>query len=381
MKRILIWTGLSVAAGAGVWLLAGRDSGTAEANAFERIAVAGRKDLVVSITASGTIQPIERVEVKSKASGEIVELPVDEGDRVRRGDLIARLNPTTARNDHDQAVADHAVAEITRSQREREKDRLESIFAQKLASQSELDDARLAFEQANAALVRARSVLSTAKERLEDTEVRAPIDGVVLDRPVEMGQVISSGTTTVTGGTLLCTVANMSMVHVVADVDETDIGKVREGMRAAVSPDAFDGRVLTGDVIRIAPKAKMEQTVTVFEVTVLVDNAEGLLKSGMNATVEVETARADGVVSAPVKAVELAAARRHGTVTLLRGGERSRVEVVTGLANLDEIEIREGVAEGDTLVYSLVSGAMADRERARERMREMGSVPGMRKTN
>ncbi len=432
MKRYW-WIGvIVVVAGAGAWWqFAGRTTDT-KASAFVRTALVHRGDLVVSITATGHIDPIEQVDVKSKASGEIIELPIQESDYVRKGDLIARLDRTTAQNDYDQTQADFAVAEVTREQRQREMERQQSLFDKGLSPQSDLDNARLAFEQANSQLMRAKAALSTYKERLQDTEIHSPIDGIVLSRPVEIGQIISSGTTTVTGGTLLCTIANMTKVYVVADVDETDIGKVEVGLTATITADSYPDRHLEGTVLRIAPLAKVQQNVTMFEVTTLVDNAAALLKAGMNASVEVVTARTEDALMIPVVAVDKmpnpaapkvtdtgtspgsgspqmaqrpgGAASRDGAhaetaspgmanngpshsrgpspaVQVRRNGTVSWVPIKTGLSNLDDIVVLEGLAEGDTVVYSLTSGAMRDRQAMVDRMRTMNTVPGMKRTN
>jgi len=144
----------------------GSEAADAQADAFLRTAIAERGDLVVSISATGRIDPIEQVEVKSKASGEIITLPIEVGDVVHKGDLIARLDRTTAQNDFDQATADHAVAKVTVEQRQKELQRQESLFEKELTAENLVDDARLAYEQANAQLVRAEAALSTAAERL-----------------------------------------------------------------------------------------------------------------------------------------------------------------------------------------------------------------------
>jgi len=428
--KIVVWVVIViVVAGAGWWYVSGSEESSANTDAFMRTAVAEKGDLVVSISASGRIDPIEQVEVKSKASGEIITLPIEVGDIVNKGDLIARLDSTTVQNEFDQASADYEVAKVTVEQRQKELKRQESLFDKELAAENLVDDARLAYEQANAQLVRARAALSTAKERLEDTEIHAPIHGVVLTRPVEVGQIISSGTTTVTGGSLLCTIANMSKVYVVADVDETDIGKVEVGMPASINADAFPNMNLKGQVLRIAPLAKVEQNVTMFEVTTLVDNDKGLLKSGMNATVEVVMARADDAILVPAKAItmkppparpdvsdtsegmsgrHLAEAggppqgehgqRRppegaphgewggpqHGgrmqpVVQVRINGVTEWRPVKTGLSDLDNVVILDGLNVGDTVVYSLVSGALQARDEFRERMRNRTAVPGMRR--
>jgi len=415
-----IWIVVVVAVAAAGWWYFSGSAVDSSGDPLVRTAVVTRGTLTVSITATGKIDPLESVEVKSKASGEIVQLPIEEGDVVKKGDLIARLDRRTAQNDFDQATADQAVARVTLEQRQKELKRQQDLFDRGLTAESVLDDARLAYEQANAQLVRTRALLATSRERLEDTEIRAPMDGVVLTLPVEVGQIISSGTTTVTGGTLLCTIANMNQVHVVADVDETDIGKVEAGMTASISADAYPDNKLEGKVERVAPLAKVEQNVTMFEVTAIVDNRDGLLKAGMNATVEVIIAQADDALLIPSRAVEMrpferrpdeaggadsghearprrdttgerrrdqgalrAAGWRPGArmapfVQVRRDGEDTYSRVRLGLSNLDLVQVTDGLAEGDTVVYSLTSGAMASREAFRDRMKSRSSMSGMR---
>lgn len=420
-----------IAGGGGIWwwYSSGETAGASE-QTFVRRAAVRRGDLVVSITATGRVDPIEKVEVKSKASGEIINLPIQEGDIVKRGDLIARLDPTTAQNDFDQAEADLAVANATLRQRVRERERVEALVRQDLSPPDDLDQARLTYEQANAQVIRARAALSTTRERLDDTEIRAPIDGVILTRPVEIGQVISSGMSNVTGGTLLCTVANMTQVYVVADVDETDIGKVDADLQAFIVPDAYPDLRLEGNVQRIAPLAKVQQNVTIFEVTTIVDNADFLLKAGMNATVEVVIARTEDAILIPARAVQMRALPRQGgrgegdptrsrpaaarggdapgahggagdrgghggggphgqrgegprmrpAVEVIRNGVREWQTIETGLSNFDEVEVIQGLADGDTVVYDLVSGAMQSRADFRDRMRSRSGM-GMRKSS
>lgn len=262
-----------------------------------------RGDLVVSITATGQIEPIDAVEIRSKASGEIIRLPIDDGVSVKKGDLIAQLDQTTAQNDYEQAKADFGVAEATLNQREKELNRVKGLFEKNLVSQQDLDNAQLAYEQARSQFVRTKTTLSTMEERLKDTVVRSPISGVVLQKNVEAGQIISSAVSSVSGGTLIATVAGMDKVYVVADVDETDIGKVAIGQGAKVVADAYPDEEFHGRVLKIAPLAKVAQNVTTFDVTAEVDNANHLLKAGMNANVDIVTAEARNALLVPVEAL------------------------------------------------------------------------------
>jgi len=427
-KFIILACVIGVAAVGGWWYFSSDGDTVASSSNIIQTGVATRGDLTVSISAVGGVEPIHEVEIKSKASGEIIKLTAIESDYVHKGDLLVQLDPTTVRNTYDQAQADYNVAEITLEQRKKELQRQKELLEKKLISESDFDAARLAYEEANSKFVQARATLSTNTEQLEDTEIRSPIDGLVLSREVEEGQIISSGTSSVTGGTLLYLIADMSRVHVVADVDETDVGRVQIGLGARVVADAYPEQTFNGEVIRVAPLAKVEQNVTMFEVTILVDNQDGLLKSGMNADVEMVIDEVLDAVLVPIRAVQtrmaaggypgmpggegrrmppdsssrsipsgatpgegsmpvadagtpprkLPAGEPEKYVELIRDGVIVEQPVKVGLANLDHIQIIEGVNPGDSLQWSLTSGAMAGREQFRERMRERDAVPGMR---
>jgi HlyD family secretion protein len=178
------------------------DEPSASSFDLTRYGMATRGDLTVSISAVGAVEPIHAIEIKSKASGEIIELAFEEGDFVSEGELLVRLDPTTVRNEYDQAKADFEVAQVTLEQRGKDLKRQKDLYDRGLISETDYDAARLSYEEANSQHVRARAALSTNTERLEDTEIRSPISGLVLSRQVEEGQIISSGTSSVTGGTL-----------------------------------------------------------------------------------------------------------------------------------------------------------------------------------
>ena len=244
-------------------------------------------DLRVEVTTTGIIEPINKVEIKSKASGLIEEMNIEESDIVKKGDLITRLDQRDTKNAYDQSIANLEVAQATVKQRESDFKRSKDLFDKGLISAAEYDQAELALVEARAQVVRTKIDVDNNDIRLKDTVVRSPIDGVVLTKDVEEGQIISSGISSVSGGTLIATVANMKEVYVKADVDEVDIGKITPGMKTSVVADAYPNVIFYGDVIRIAAQAKIEQNVTSFEVTIKVQNPEDRLKAGMNTSVEI----------------------------------------------------------------------------------------------
>ncbi len=263
---------------------------------FTRIEQVIRGDLNLIVSANGVVQPINKVEVKSKASGQIVEINIIEGQVVEKGYLMLKLDQRTTRNDFDQATADLAVAEANLKQAENNFGRSKELFEKGLLSQQERDASNLEFVRAQAQLVKSKAALASAEERLTDTRIVAPISGTILTKNVELGQIIASGVSNVGGGTTIASIADMQEVYVETSVDEVDIGKVSVGQRATVIADAFPDDRFVGQVERIAPLGKSQQNVTTFIVVVLVRNLGGKLKAGMSASVDIEIFNQRGVL-------------------------------------------------------------------------------------
>jgi HlyD family secretion protein len=258
-----------------------------------------RRELDVSISAAGLIEPIQTVEVKSKASGEIMEMLVETGDDVRPGQLLARIDPRQPRNTLAQAEANLEVAQAQLQNAEAQKRRSDDLFEQNMIAETEYETVNLAYASARAEVVRARTELENARDQMEDTSVRAPIAGTVIQKNVELGTVISSPTRDVGGGTVLFRMANLDTIQVRALVDETDIGKVQAGLQATIRVEAFPNRPFEGRVKKIEPQATVEQNVTMFPVLVDIANLDHLLKPGMNTEVEVEIGHRENALTVP----------------------------------------------------------------------------------
>jgi HlyD family secretion protein len=258
-----------------------------------------RRDIVVSAQASGTIQPDTTVEVKSKASGEILQLLAETGQVVKRGALLVRIDPRNARNALAQAQADLDVARAKLTNATSQKKRADELFKSQSITEQEHEQALLDYADAKSQVVRSQVAVDNARIQLEDTDVRAPITGTILEKDVERGTVIASATSNVSGGTTLMKMANLNQVQVRTLVDETDIGKLQPDQRATVTVDAYPQRPFTGTVLKIEPQAQTEQNVTMFPVLIRIDNKEGLLRPGMNAEVEVHVGRRDDVLAVP----------------------------------------------------------------------------------
>ena len=392
-------------------------------------AVVHRGNLIVSISSTGIVEPIQTIELKSKASGEIIDFPLEEGDRINKGQLIVRLDPTTVQNEYDQAAADLEVAKVALSQAIKQADRQKQMFDQGMISELDYENVLLAKEQANSALIKANINLSDAKERLSDTEIESPIDGIILQKNVEEGQIIASGISAVSGGTAIAMVADLAKVYVRASVDEVDIGQVQVGQKATVIAESYPDREFQGEIIRIHPQAIIEQNVTTFDVTIEIDNNQNLLMAGMNASVEIIAGFKENILLVPREALTDArsiyrmiggtprvagsnpggspggaprtggsqrdGANRNGgqpggdnlnksdntnptkMVIVVNSGQQEPRQVEIGLSNFEQAEIISGVNEGDTVLTTVTSKALADREEFLERMKGWSQLPGM----
>ena len=220
---------------------------------YEKVAVAHR-DIVVTASASGAIQPILTLSVKSKASGEILEMPVQTGDDVKKGQLLAKIDPRIPQNDLTQAEANLAVAKAQLDNATAQLKRSELLFQTQAIAQTDYDAAKLSYATAQSAVVNAEASLQTAKDAMEDTQVRSPVTGTVLELDAVLGTVISSPTRDVGGGTVILKMANLDTVQVQALVDETDVGKVQPGMPVTITVDAFPNRPFDGSVLKIEPQ-------------------------------------------------------------------------------------------------------------------------------
>jgi HlyD family secretion protein len=265
--------------------------------------VVDRRTIVVDAQATGAVEPINVIEVKSKASGQITRMPVETGSQVRAGDLLVQIDTRDVKNQYEQSAADLRSAQASLEVAQSQKKRSDELYATRIITTQEFEAAQLALTQAQGAIVRATTNVDLAKQRLEDATVIAPVNGTIIDKPVSLGQVIASATGSVSGGTTLLKMADLAKVRVRALVNETDIGNVRPGQSTRVTVDAYPERPFQGVVEKIEPQAVVQQSVTMFPVIVSLDNNEGLLKPGMNGEVSMLIDRRDNVVAVSNDAV------------------------------------------------------------------------------
>lgn len=385
-----------------------------EIQAYESAPVV-RRDIVVAVEAAGVIEPYLTVEVKSKASGEILGIDGETGDVIEVGTPLVRIDKRSPRNQLNQAAAELEAAKARRSIAETQTRRSKTLFESRTINEVDYEQTTLEFANAKAEVIRSQVAVENARIALDDTEVKAPMTGTIIEKLVEKGQVISSPTMDVGGGTLLLMMADLSSVQVKALVDETDIGKIQPDQRVTVTVAAYPNQPFEGKVAKIEPKAVEDQTVTTFSVLIILDNESGLLRPGMNADVEIRIAERRDVVAVPtialrtdkdipvsgmlvglsdaeVRAQLSNSSEDSGPVAQPEGayqftsrywvfldepsGPRA-VTVNSGLTDLDYSEVLSGLDEGDRVLLLPSSDLILSQQRFQSMMRRFTSIPGM----
>ncbi|WP_169974610.1 efflux RND transporter periplasmic adaptor subunit [Tautonia rosea] len=276
-----------------------------------------RAEIVETISATGKVEPVEEAEIAPQVVGRVVAVYVEDGDRVSAGDLLVQLDPTEAqarlasaeaRIDRLRALIVDAEEDVQKATRDL--DRTGTLATRNVATPTELADARSVLAKSQASLDVARNELieseamrRMSQQELQYTEIRAPIDGVVADCEVEVGEVAIAGTTNLPGA-LLMSILNPDLMQVRTDVDETDVPLVQNGQPARIYLQADLLAAIPGVVVRVAPRGRLKQEVVTFE-TIIRDEGgdQSPLRPGMTATVEIEVRRAAEVLSVPVQAV------------------------------------------------------------------------------
>ena len=353
------------------------------------------QQLELSIEASGIIEAISSVEIKSKASGEILFLGAEVGDFINKGFVLGQIDQRTPKNILDQSKSDLDAAKVRLSNAESQYDRGKELHNNGSISDKEYEDIQENFAQAKSTLVRTEVTFENAKIALDDTVVRSPVEGTVISRPVEVGQVISSPTSAVGGGTLLMTMADLSKVRVRALVDEIDVGKVSIGQSVSIKVAAYRDKEFYGVVAKVEPLARIEQNVTTFPVLIDINNDENLLLLGMNTDVVIEILNEEVSLSVPsmslrtrkdiYSAASIVNMPKETVDTFLlnkvsgenfnkfivikdsrNGPELTWVQI--GISDLSNVQILNGLDSGDT-VYILPSKSLVDYQRRfRERV-------------
>jgi|TARA_B100000809_G_scaffold139905_1_gene137517 HlyD family secretion protein len=410
MKKTLVFVGVALLL---TWLYLFPSNGSEEPPkpVFKTSEIL-RGDLSIKISATGIVEPNFKVEVKSKASGEVLSFPFEEGDHVKKGALLLQLdksdekrNVAKARTELSSSSAKLKKAEtalllqktkydsdIKSSQSEIEtalanlkesEDKLKrqsELFGKKFVSQESLDRAKTLFKVNQENLIQAQTRLQTAKdsihditmkkneielvqsevirsgiamaeveERLDETEIFAPIDGVIIEKLVEEGQIIASGISNVSGGTAIATIADMSRLFIIADIDETDIGSVKIGHAVRITADAFPNKIFKGKVTRIAPQGVIDNSITIFKAKIEVQGTgKTLLKPMMSANIDIVTRQIKDTVY--VTRAGIRKDEEGEFAVILKNDQPEKVRVKTGIKNPIHVQIISGLNPDDEVI-------------------------------
>ena len=357
-----------------------------------KLAKVERGDLAKSVVATGKIEPITKVEVKSKASGIVKKLYVEYGDQVKQGQLLAQLDKVEiqAGVDQSRAALEAAEANLKSAQADYERakvdaegpdvpplkrayDRAIGMAKEGVVSASALDDAQKNYElalnkqnvakaqvtvlkakiaQAQAVVAQDGANLKQLEEQLSYTDITSPLEGIVLSRDVEIGDAVSSILVLGSTATLVMTLGDTSEVYVKGKVDESDIGKVYLGQPARIKVESFKDKTFTGKVTKISPMGVEKDNVTTFEVRVSINNPEGMLKAMMTANAEIILEEHKNVLQIPEGSI-IYDKDKNASVevpdTKAKDGKR-KVAVNIGISNGAKTELLKGLKEGDQVV-------------------------------
>ena len=370
-------------------------------------------DLIVKVSAKGIVEPNFKVEVKSKASGKILTFPLEEGESVKKGQPLLHLNKNDETRNVAKANADLTSGEaslkksktalllqkyryetdlkLTFSEVEEaeanlkdsryQKKRQYELYEKKYISEETLEKAVTSFkvnqenltqakiryqaaqgaihdismkkhevELAAAEVTRRQIALDESKERLEETDIYSPIPGVIIQKLVEEGQIISSGVSSVSGGTPLAEIADMSKIFIIADVDETDIGEIREEQKVDVTADAFYGKMFKGKVLRISPKGVVENSITIFKVKIeIIGLGKNILKPMMSSNVDIVTNKVKNTLYVSRQAIRLFEGKSFAVI--INNELPEEIEIKTGIRTPIYIEVLTGlIADQEVII-------------------------------
>jgi len=333
-------------------------------------------EVITLVTATGTVEPLNEVEVGTQVSGEVEKIYVDFNSEVKKGQLLAELDKTNLKAALLQAQATYDNAVNERDFYQKIYDRQKVLFENRVISQAEYDEALYNLNKSKSTVVQSSSNLTEAKTNLGYADIYSPIDGVVLSREIDEGQTVAASFET---PTLFTIARDLKKMQVEADVDEADIGGVMEGQRVQFTVDAYQGESFMGTVTQVRLDPTVESNVVTYTVVIEADNPELKLKPGLTATISIYTMELKDVLTIEAKAVNfqpnLEVLRQYqeqqGIVvrpemdrprpasqntTIVWGLASSGLEpreVVLGASDGINVQVLEGLSEGDELVYSL----------------------------
>ena len=355
MKNQKLWMGIGavVLVALVIWLMSG---GKKEEKVEFETAKVVKQDIQTSITATGTIEPVTSVTVGTQVSGIVSKLYVDYNSEVKRGQVIAELDKTNLISELNRAKADLSSAQSTLNYETANYNRYKTLYEKGLVSANDYENARLTYDKARQTVASSKENVQKAQTNLGYATITSPIDGVVLSKSVEEGQTVAASFNT---PELFTIAQDLTDMRVIADIDEADIGGVKEGQRVSFTVDAFPDDKFEGEVTQVRQQATTESNVVTYEVVISAPNKDLKLKPGLTANVTIFTLEKNNVLAAPAKALrfmpneallskdqKIEDVEAPTKVWTMEGNTFKAHAVQTGTTNGITTEIVSGISEG-----------------------------------
>ena len=388
-KRNMLIAAYVLLAAVVLWVLlrpSKREEVTLETAPTSRIAISN------SVTATGTVEPVTEVEVGTQVSGIIDRLYVDYNDVVKAGQLIAEMDKVTLQAELESSEAELASCKTEYEYQSKNYARTKTLHEKELVSDQEYDEALYLYEKARNTYAQSQAAIVKVKQNLDYATITSPIDGVVISRAVEEGQTVAAGFETPT----LFTIANdLTQMRVIADVDEADIGQVKDGQRVEFTVDAYPDDTFEGTVQQVRLEATTESSVVTYEVVISAYNPDLKLKPGLTANVTIYTLEKEHALAVPTKALRFvpdaellsrigitvdgqsAPAQTGKRELWVKNGDTLVPRTVSAGASSGELtEITEGLADGEVVAIGLSAASEEPAAASVERSPFMPSPPG-----
>lgn len=362
--------------GTGAWYLnrsgsaSGKGPGQDASESRPTTAAVERGNINFAVGVAGEIGPAEQVSVRPEVNGKIIELPVDVGDRVKKGGLLfalddrdLRIEVESRQKQIESAKLQLDKARITMDQAKRDHERDKMLFEEKLLSEQAFEASRERYESAmkdhdlaKNSIERSEKELDLSSERLLKTRISAPFDCTVLTRPVSIGQAVS-GSGGFNSGTEVLTIADLSSMVINAHVNQADVTRLKHGMEVLVEVDAVPGLKVSGEIERIAPQAIVKNMIKGYATRIVLKNVDPRIQPGMTASISIPVSAADNVLTVPLAAVFSEQGERY--VYVKNGDSPEKRTVVVGVSDFFRAEIKSGLAEGDIVSLEPPGGTAA----------------------
>ncbi|MGD0261529.1 MAG: efflux RND transporter periplasmic adaptor subunit [Verrucomicrobiota bacterium] len=309
-----------------------------------------------AVNAAGEIDPAEQVSVRPEINGKVDQLPVDLGDRLKKGDLLFKLDDKELQQQRASNVIDIDKAKLSLEKAERDEKRARQLLTDKLISQELYDDTKTTYDLAKNALESAQRALAITDEHLTKTEIRAPFNCTVLTRPVSIGQAVS-GSDGFNGGTEVLTIADLNDMIVNAQVNQADVPRLKAGETVEVTVEAVAGLRATGTVERLSPQAIIKNNIKGYPARIVLTNVDERIRPGMTANVKIPVASAANVTAVPLAAVFTEKNPDTGQMerfVYVQQGETFEKRIVkVGVSDFECAEIQEGLKAGEVVSLEL----------------------------